>query len=111
MKFGRIAAAAFTGGASEVALKVKHNYDGHADERAAAKVARAGAAQARAEAAQNIRVWTLTSRPGHVAAEFQKEIARQAADGFTLTSQNVSAGHSRTRTLQVMTAVFTRTAS
>ena len=60
-------------------------------------------------AADNVRVWTLTSRPGHVAAELQKEIVKQAREGFALTSQNVSAGHSRTRTLQVITAIFTRT--
>jgi hypothetical protein len=60
-------------------------------------------------AAKNVRIWTLTSRPGHVAAELQKEIVKQARDGFELTSQNVSAGHSHMRTLQVITAVFTRT--
>lgn len=60
-------------------------------------------------AAANTRIWTLTSRPGHVAAELQKEIVKQARDGFTLTSQNVSAGHSHMRTLQVITAIFTRT--
>ena len=60
-------------------------------------------------AADNTRIWTLTSRPGHVAAELQKEIVKQARDGFTLTSQNVSAGHSHMRTLQVITAIFTRT--
>jgi hypothetical protein len=60
-------------------------------------------------AAKDVRVWTFTSRPGNVAKELQKEIVKQARDGFTLTSQNVSAGHSKMRTLQVITAIFTRT--